>query len=115
VLENPALLKVLLPTLRADVELCEKYEYVADDPLPCPISAYGGVDDRKAGIENVRDWKVQTQCAFESRFFAGGHFFITTAESEILEALRSEISRIPAMPALTPTHVGTRSLAKTTT
>ena len=42
VLEDRELLALLIPTLRADVGLVERYRYQSDLPLSCPIVAYGG-------------------------------------------------------------------------
>ena len=45
VLQNAELMQLFLPLLRADLALHETYSYIADEPLDCPISAFGGVED----------------------------------------------------------------------
>jgi medium-chain acyl-[acyl-carrier-protein] hydrolase len=47
VMNNPELVRLALPALRADVELSETYEYREEPPLECPITAFGGVDDNE--------------------------------------------------------------------
>src|SRR5215469_10019729 len=45
-LEDPEILKLFLPTLRADFQITETYIYAPADPLACAIYAYGGLQDR---------------------------------------------------------------------
>ena len=40
-LEDPELLELYLPVIRADFELIQTYEYYEEEPLSCPITAYG--------------------------------------------------------------------------
>src|SRR5215510_2889958 len=41
-LAHPELVSLLVPTLRADLAMCETYAYNDEPPLACPISVYGG-------------------------------------------------------------------------
>src|SRR5215213_404261 len=43
--DEPRLLLTMLPMIRADVELLQTYEYLADAPLDCPITVFGGLQD----------------------------------------------------------------------
>ena len=42
VLDNPDLVELMLPCLRADFTVFETYSYGDEAPLPCPITAFGG-------------------------------------------------------------------------
>lgn len=75
VLQHQELLRLLLPVLRADFAICETYAYVAQSPLTCPISAFGGLQDPNVPSDAIRAWKEQTTKICRVRFFAGGHFF----------------------------------------
>lgn len=44
----------MLPVLRADLAVCETYCYTAEDPLDCPISAYGGKQDSRVSNEDLK-------------------------------------------------------------
>jgi surfactin synthase thioesterase subunit len=81
---------LLLPTLRADLTLCETYEYHPEPPLQCPISAYGATEDPRVTAEEVLGWAAHTASTFSLRFFAGGHFFINSARQAVLDALAYE-------------------------
>jgi medium-chain acyl-[acyl-carrier-protein] hydrolase len=45
VLEHAELMEMMIPLLRADFQLIHTYNYVADTPLRCPITVYGGLQD----------------------------------------------------------------------
>ena len=38
---------IILPLLRADFAMYETYVYSTEPPLNCPISTFGGLQDRK--------------------------------------------------------------------
>lgn len=91
VLENQELLHLVLPLLRADFELCETYQYVSEAPLSCPISAFGGLEDREISRDDLLAWKEQTTGSFNARFLAGNHFFLHKQQSALLFALAHDL------------------------
>lgn len=78
VLEDPDLMRMLLPILRADIGLVE--HSVPNQPLACPILAYAGRHDRAADPIAVGGWRRFAQNGFALRSFDGGHFFARTAQ-----------------------------------
>jgi medium-chain acyl-[acyl-carrier-protein] hydrolase len=103
-LAEPEFLKVMLPTLRADFELCETYRYVPDAPLPCPISAYAGRSDARSLPQDLIFWSAHSASRFSCRIFPGEHFFPDTARRAVLSAVSIELMdtliRGPAPQAL---------------
>jgi surfactin synthase thioesterase subunit/glycosyltransferase involved in cell wall biosynthesis len=91
VLDNPGLLKVILPALRADAALYRKYVYAEGRPFAFPIRAYGGVEDPNVTAEHVRAWACQTTGSFAARMFPGGHFFLNTDRDAFLQALAADL------------------------
>ena len=93
VLQNRELLQVLLPLLRADFAICETYHYTHETPLPCAISAFGGLQDADVSREALLAWRKQTYGPFKSRFFVGGHFFLYKNQDRrnLLEALSLDL------------------------
>jgi medium-chain acyl-[acyl-carrier-protein] hydrolase len=92
VLESAELMELLLPLLRADIELAETYRWRPDaPPLGCPISALGSEEDRFVTRDDVEAWRVHTTGAFAARFLPGGHFFIHAAEGALLDAVRADL------------------------
>jgi medium-chain acyl-[acyl-carrier-protein] hydrolase len=94
VLQDTELMGLLLPTLRADVTLCETHEYTVEQPLLCPITAYGGQQDKKVIREHLAGWSLQTSGAFTFRTFPGDHFYLTSSRRLLLRALSAELMGI---------------------
>lgn len=86
-LEDVELLRLFLPTLRADLELIETYSYQNDAPLDCPISVFGGQRDARASEAELLAWRVHTTAGFEIRQFPGGHFYLQEERAAPLESL----------------------------
>lgn len=87
VLREPDLLRLLLPTLRADVALLEHYVYREEPPLALPITALGGREDDQVDSAELEAWREQTQGAFSVQTFPGDHFFVQTARTALVAAL----------------------------
>lgn len=87
VLENQELLNLLLPILRADFTLLETYVYRNQPPLPCPIQVYGGQQDTEVTIPDLAAWQQQTSCDFNLKLLPGGHFFLHSAQTELVYSL----------------------------
>lgn len=91
-LDDPHILRMILPALRADTELCETYQYTSDVPLSCPIVAFCGQDDAEETPERMQEWAAQTTANFHLHVLAGDHFFIHSSECELFELLRNEMT-----------------------
>jgi medium-chain acyl-[acyl-carrier-protein] hydrolase len=98
-LDTPDLVKILLPTLRADLAVCETYTYRdrGEPPLSCSVSAYGGADDHAVPRHFLAGWRHQTTADFNVRIFPGGHFFLQTARDALLRVISEEL-RIQGEP-----------------
>lgn len=93
VLENAEMLELFLPILRADFTLTETYMYDRDEPLPCPISAFGGTFDPLVSHDGLEAWRTQTRSAFKLRVFTGGHFFINSQRAALLQAIEADLAQ----------------------
>ncbi len=91
VLDNPEIMNLVMPALRADARIYRNYVYRPEEPLSIPIYAYGGVSDPRITEGQVVAWSVQTTAFFRHRKFFGGHFFIHDQASEVLEALSEDL------------------------
>lgn len=94
VLRHPDLLALLVPTLKADMAVIESYVHRESIPLECPVSVYGGVDDPEATPAELVSWRAQTRGRFSVRMFPGAHFFVQTAQADMLRAVREELALI---------------------
>jgi surfactin synthase thioesterase subunit len=102
VLDEPELMALFLPRLRADLAVCESYAYAGDDPLACSLTALGGTADPEVTRDELAAWRAQTTGSFSLRLFPGGHFFPQTAEALVRQAVaddvRRALRRIPPRP-----------------
>lgn len=76
VLGEPELLRLMLPTLRADLSIVESYRYTTQQPLGVAISASGGRSDFLVSEEEIKGWSRHTSGPFEMKMHDGGHFFV---------------------------------------
>jgi medium-chain acyl-[acyl-carrier-protein] hydrolase len=99
VLEHEELMRVVSPTLRADFAVIETYAYAPEEALVCPITALGGVDDNEVSREGLEAWRQHTRGAFRVRMLPGDHFFLRSAQAQILGILREELAPLAGDPA----------------
>ncbi len=92
VLAEEELLQLLLPVLRADIQVLETYAYRKEPPLDCPISCFGGEDDRHVSLADLEAWRDETRGTLRVHTFAGGHFFVDTARDDVLSALSRDLA-----------------------
>lgn len=90
VLQHKELMEILLPILRADFTMSETYTYLPEPPLDCPITAFGGLEEKLLQPDHVAAWKHQTTRTFHQHMFSGNHFFIHDQRNDLLR----EISRV---------------------
>jgi len=91
VLEDPELLQLFLPILRADFAVVDTYVYNHEPPLNCPISVFGGLQDQEATHNELQAWLEQTTASFSLQMFNGGHFFINSEQAALLENIAQEL------------------------
>ena len=93
--DDPEMLRLILPSLRADMTLLEQYKYEEGPPLDCPIVACGGRDDPIVSEETLAGWQRHTTSPFELRMFSGGHFFLKEQAAAILAGIELSLSLEP--------------------
>ena len=93
--QDNELMQLLLPALRADVEMLETYDYQPSPRFTFPITAFGGRNDSETLIEELEGWKDQTNAQFETHIFPGDHFFLQPAAREMMEIIRRHLDCIP--------------------
>jgi surfactin synthase thioesterase subunit len=92
VLENPELLNLILPCLRADFQMIESYQYHEAPPLSCPIACYGGSTDSRTNAGQLEGWRCHTRSEFCMRFFPGDHFFFQDHPDVLPFAMSEELA-----------------------
>lgn len=96
VLEQPELLQIIIPILRADFAVCQTYDYAHEAAFDFPITAYGGTEDGEVKYEHLGAWREQTTKAFCVRLLPGDHFFLNTHQQLLLQSLARELEQVAA-------------------
>jgi surfactin synthase thioesterase subunit len=94
VLDSPALLRLVLPVLRADTRMYRHWIWKPGPPLDVPLVAYAGSRDPNLPVDAVMAWSQQTSATFRGREFAAGHFSFQTQPEEFLSALREDVTSV---------------------
>jgi medium-chain acyl-[acyl-carrier-protein] hydrolase len=93
VLQEPELLDLFLPILRADFSILETYEYKKEDPIDCPISVFGGLQDSEASYEELIAWRENTIREFRLKMYPGDHFYLKAAQGQLLNEITKDLKK----------------------
>jgi medium-chain acyl-[acyl-carrier-protein] hydrolase len=94
VFEEPELWEIYLPILRADFSVLETYIYKKEDPLDCPITAFGGIQDSTTGYEELTAWREHTCKEFRLKMFPGDHFYLKDVRRALLHEISVDVQKI---------------------
>jgi medium-chain acyl-[acyl-carrier-protein] hydrolase len=93
-LNNPELMDLVSPILRADFQLIETWQYQPSDPIDVPVMALGGVKDNQVSMDDLEDWKTVTRGPFCLELFSGDHFFINQVTDSLLNTVNQAIESV---------------------
>ena len=97
ILQDAELMRLLIPVLRADTTALETYVYKEEDPLDCPIYAFGGNFDSTAKEKDLAAWRFHTTRAFELKIFDGNHFFIRNNQQSVFSSILAKLGQVPQL------------------
>lgn len=109
VLEDEGLLRLFLPSLRADFAVNETYVASGGPSLSCPVSALTGTADPEVTVEEMAQWRSVTEDDFRLRVFYGDHFYLKSRPDDVLDAIRQDLNEYPTrLQRTTPQPAATR-------
>lgn len=88
-LEDPVMREILLPALRADVEMHENYQPLSDELLPIPILTIRGCDDDLVTYEDKQLWRKVTIAQTQHKEFLGGHMYLMNNPIDIISLIEN--------------------------
>ena len=88
-LNSPELMELLLPTIRADLKLCDTYHYEQKKPLRCPLEVIIGALDHQTSTETTNPWALQTAEPTKIHTINEGHFFLHTHLEQVIHIVRA--------------------------
>ncbi|MCC7383287.1 MAG: thioesterase [Deltaproteobacteria bacterium] len=94
ILSEPELLELLLPTLRADLQIVEEYRATPEPRVAVPITAYGGRSDPLVSPAECAGWARHTEDRFTLTWVDGGHFFVNdlSTRASLVSAMVDSVS-----------------------
>ncbi len=92
VLSSDELMRAMLPTLRADLELCDTHAHRREAPLSLPMHIFGGLQDVRVGQDHLEPWAELTAGSFDLTMIPGSHLFIHGSENLLLRAVSSHLT-----------------------
>jgi len=93
ILDEPELLALFLPILRADLTMLERHQFANEAPLDVPMTALGGKGDARTPLGALEAWRPLTTGAFATRLFPGGHFYLHEHRTGFLRVLAGELGQ----------------------
>ncbi|OUS31229.1 hypothetical protein A9Q99_04320 [Gammaproteobacteria bacterium 45_16_T64] len=92
-LDNPELMALVSPILRADCQVIETWDYEPSEPLAIPVLALGGAKDDNVAIDELEDWAKVTNKHFGLQLFSGDHFYLHSATDSLLNCLANTLEK----------------------
>lgn len=92
ILTNRDALSAFLPSIRADLEMAERYSHSPSFPIKAPIHCFAGRYDEMAPDRLMPFWRDLTQGVFSLTQFSGDHFYISSQEDLLLIELSRRLS-----------------------
>jgi surfactin synthase thioesterase subunit len=94
ILNEPDLLAMFLPVLRADVQAYETYRQRTHHRVGCPVWVFGGSDDPSVTPERLTGWSRIAERPIEVEIFPGDHFYVNEHGSALTRCIAARWSAV---------------------
>lgn len=95
-IQDPAIRRMLIGTLRSDYRLLDRYSCDADEPLSQGITAFYGIDDEDVSQEDILRWRAMTKAGFDVWSLSGGHFYDAASIHELCARVEKVVGALSA-------------------
>jgi medium-chain acyl-[acyl-carrier-protein] hydrolase len=99
-LVNEELRSFFLPVVRADFAVCESYQHAHEEPLACPLTVLGGLQDTRVKREALEAWRVLTSQSFALHMLPGDHFYLQNWQRQLSQLISTSITQGVQAPLL---------------
>ncbi|WP_223874251.1 alpha/beta fold hydrolase [Salinispora mooreana] len=86
-LEVRDLWPVILPPLRADLRMADRYRPASLKPLQIPVTAFVGDSDHMCPPAELASWRDATSVELDVQVMHGGHHYLTEQPERVVEAI----------------------------
>jgi medium-chain acyl-[acyl-carrier-protein] hydrolase len=87
--DEPELMALFMPVLKADFEVFETHRHVDAPPLEGALAIYGGRADPQT--RQMEGWTELYSGACRTRLFDGGHFYLADQRRALADALAEDV------------------------
>ena len=98
-LDNAELMELLLPTIKADFMLLDRWHRAlgaapATPVLSTPIVTMAGRRDQHCSVEEIEGWRAYTAGTVECLQYSGAHFFLQSQEAQLVADIRERLDAL---------------------
>ncbi len=87
ILENPGLMALMEPVIRADLLAAQQYRPPPREALPYDITVLAATSDQAISADSLQAWRDYTTGTFQIKWFEGQHFFFTKDGTAVVDCL----------------------------
>ena len=91
VLADPELREMVLPYVRGDLRLLDRYAHRPEPLLSVPITSIIGADDEVESADLAAGWGDLTSGAFAQRVLPGDHFYLVPYRDQVIAEVESRL------------------------
>jgi surfactin synthase thioesterase subunit len=95
-LQNAELRALMLPTVRADFVLLDRYTADPRPRLAVPVATFRGLDDPELTAAGMAAWADVTVGGVAHHSYPGGHFFLADDPGDLVSDLLAEVAGVMA-------------------
>jgi medium-chain acyl-[acyl-carrier-protein] hydrolase len=92
ILADDELMARVLPVVRADFVLIERYQVAPQTRVSCPITVFAGVDDPGASPVAAAAWGLRTTAVCRLVELDAGHFFLESHRAELFREIGRDLA-----------------------
>jgi medium-chain acyl-[acyl-carrier-protein] hydrolase len=93
VMSDAEMRALVVPILRADISMIEKYVHLPEAPLGCDITVFGGMKDHMVQRHELESWRELTSGRFRLQMLDGNHLFLKSHRGQLLMSIAGEMSK----------------------
>ena len=90
-LDDDEVLRMVLPSIRADYKAAETYRPTPGQSITAPINVLVGDSDPKVTVDEAKRWTEHTTGAFTIEVFPGGHFYLNAVVPQVIDRISKHI------------------------
>lgn len=91
VLNEPELMQIFLPPLKADFVAYERYNFRRVGQAHCPMTVFAGAADSVLAPHLLEEWERHAAAGFAMETVPGDHFFLTESTDVVLRRIRKSL------------------------